>query len=281
MDVIIIWIEGHVSPQHVWKIDIEKKGIAFVLDAAAEARLRGVGATDDWIAMLKGARVVMVAAPQALDSLESTGVGERQYSLSELLPLYYDRGLRVETYVTVASLQETGGAVNGQQIQTSNGPVTLQSVPLPASQQIYGLVVGSATTALNIEGLFQPGIMMINLGIAFDPFIPLGRTGMRVILGATPFLGDTRQILGHVAHAPSDTSYNAIELHNAVLGGDVRGGLAYHWRPSHYLYAELDYRFVATVNRQLEVPGSQTVTQGIPWSSWGARGGILRIGIGF
>jgi hypothetical protein len=47
------------------------------------------------------------------------------------------------------------------------------------------------------------------------------------------------------------------------------------------LYVEGHYRGVTTVTRELLIPHQSSVTDGIPWSQWAARGPMLRVGFGW
>lgn len=276
---VLMWIEnGGISPERMWNKSIAACGIAFELTAATEAHLRSLGAGDDWIAVLRRAAFHPPASTQATTGRTEAPVA---FSRRALRPVYYGNETRIGTYVGISRLKETGGAVAGHEVLTSEGIVPLRSTPLPASHMMYGLVVDYMSGGLDIEGSFQPDLLMLNAGFSYGPFLPIGATGFRIIAGGTAFLGITRQIIGHVPRAPSDTSYNAIELLNDVYGGDARLGLAYHWRPGAWVYAEWHGRIERAYQRELRVPGEPRITEGIPWSMWSARGSIWRVGVGF
>lgn len=278
---LIKWFKG-ARLERIRDGFVARCGLAFTMNRSAEQRFRAEGASDDWVTMLNAAPQFRTVQPGCEGDDRKDRTSDNALTPRELLPLYFLRSERVEIFVSAARLSETGGKVAGQRIQTPSGTIELQSVPIAPTVVTYGIIFGAPSKALEFEGYFQqPNFMMLHLGIAFNAFLPLGTTGVRGIAGITPFIGDTRQIVGHVERAVGDTAYNAVELHNAVYGGDVRIGLAYHWRPGGYVYAESGYRAAATARRQLELPGGQKITDGLNWSSWSANGGIFRIGLGF
>lgn len=306
IDVIELWIKGRVSPQRIWTREVRDAGLAFTMDAATETRFRSIGATDEMITMLKGARVSVPIAAQPVQPALPTQlprptsatqglpspppqplpapvpVARHRYTRAELKPLYFGRTTTVTPYVSVAQLKESGGAVIGQRTQTLRGTVALRNAPISPSAVLYGLVINYESFGLDLEAYFhQPDFSMVHLGAAYDAFLPLGNSGLRVIAGVTPMIGGTKQVLGHVPRAQGDTTNNDIDIVNLTYGGDARGGLAYHWRPGSWIFAEYHYRYEATMSRTFSVPGKPDVVDGIPWSKWGARGGMLRVGFGF
>lgn len=255
------------------KQEFLKSGVSFHMDADAEARLRRAGATDEWINLLRQTRYV----PAATGSLQPVPPTRDQ-----LRPLYFGREARITPYVGVMRLRETGGAVAAQVYQSERGPVALNSTPLTASAVTYGLVVDYFSVGLDFEGYFhQRDLLMLNLGMRFAPFLPLGTSGARLIVGVEPITGITRQQLAHLSRLPSDTTAPIVDLLNHTFGGDLSAGLAYHWGPGSWAFVEIHYRHMKTFARELRVPGQAEISQGIPWSEWSARGLMLRLGIGF
>jgi hypothetical protein len=296
IESVEMWIQGKASAEREWNSKLSQRGILFHLDAENEARLRRAAASpaiaDEWITMLRrvkfvGPEPVSAPAPNPAptprsDSFPTRAPRRRSFSRDELRPIYFGRDAHIEAYVDVAQLTETGGAVGGQFVQSANGPIAVQSAPLAPSPLMYGIIVDYQGIGLDVQGYFQQrNLMMLNLGVTLTPFIPIGTTGFRIIAGVTPFLGITRQIIGNVRQAASDTASTAIELLNNVYGGDVRAGLAFHWRPGAWVYVEARYRIATTYSRELRVPGEPVVSDGMTWSNWAARGGMLRLGAGF
>lgn len=299
IEAVEAWIKGGVDPQRTWNRAISKVGISFTVDRPTEVRLRRIGASDEWIAMLKRARVsenpaVTADIPQSTSNPTSPiqpfpnraaepSPQRRSTKLTreELRPLYYSRLGALSFYVTRSNLRETGGAVSGVKLYTSNDTIPLQSVPLHKNPIFVGLETHINDFGVMLEGHFQSNLMILNMGLSLDPFLPIGTTHLRIIAGVTPFISETRQIIGHLKRAPGDTAYNAIELHNGVVGGDVRTGLAYHFQPGTWASLEWGYRFATTAGRQLSIPGDRDITEGISWSKWSARGDMWRLAFTF
>jgi hypothetical protein len=177
-------------------------------------------------------------------------------------------------------LKETGGAVERHTVDTTRGVAELNSVPLPHLARTYGLVVDWRSVGLDFEGSFQKQLMILSVGVKVSPFMPLGSSGLRLIASAKPFVGIARQTLAHFPRRSSDEQEPVVALFNNTYGGDVTAGLAYHWRPGAWVFAEMSYRVTSTFTRNLDLPDDANITSGIPWSKWAARGTILRIGIG-
>jgi len=73
-----------------------------------EARLRGIGATDEWVATLRRARFVapqapVVAAGIATTSAPSLPAKARKFTRYELRPIYFGREARMAVYASVVS----------------------------------------------------------------------------------------------------------------------------------------------------------------------------------
>ncbi|MBY0495124.1 MAG: hypothetical protein K2Y23_13015 [Cyanobacteria bacterium] len=275
IELVEAWIRGHVNPERVWNNYLSKSGISFEMTAEAEARLRAAGADDEWIAMLRRATV---SRPISQVSVQEV----RTFQRRDLRPLYFGTEARIAPYVSVMQLQETGGDVNGYTIQTSRGLARLRSTPLPDMARTYGLLVDFRSVGLDIEGSFQRDLLMLNMGLKYSPFLPLGTSGFRALVGVKPFLGFTRQILAHFPKESSDEQEPVVDLMNNTYGGDVSAGLAYHWRPGYWIFGEVNYRMTSTFSRELRPPdGAEEITEGIPWSKWSARGLMFRMGVGF
>lgn len=310
-EAVEAWITGRVEPQRIWKRAISKVGIAFVVDAPTEEHFRAIGASDEWITMLKRAGVARGAMPRVgahsvagiaptgqtlatrvdrgararvdghpLGGVQASRGQSSRLTRAELRPIYFGRQAAMSTYVTIGDLRETGGAVKDS-LDTADGTVLLESVALHENAMFGGLVVHYGDFGLMLEGHFQSDLMMLNMGVSYDAFLPIGASGFRALAGITPFLSETRQTIGHLSRGSGDTEGNAIELHNGVVGGDVRTGLAYHFRPGVWLAVEWGYRVATTASRQLNIPGDRTITEELPWSKWSARGAMWRLSLGW
>jgi hypothetical protein len=281
LDVIEIWITHHVTPERAWRLAIQKDGIAFRMDERVEHELTAIGATDAWLQMLRNARVVTSSAEQARGA-SAPRRPRVHLSKRDLFPIYYGNQGRIAFYTDISRLQETGGSVNRTITTSSGDTIQLQNAGLRSPSFMYGLLVDVAGGQLDLQGYFhQHGLLFVNMGFAIGPFLPLGTSGFRPIVGITPLIGLARQTLGHTKKSAGDTTSNSVVMFNMIYGADARAGLAYHWRPGVWGFAEAHYRLVGTLKRSFEVPGEPTVTNGIPWPSWSARGAFLRVGIGF
>lgn len=270
------WIQGNVSAQRQWRIALSKYGIAFVLDETTEQRLRQAGASDEWLDVLRRSRY---NPPAATVATQREAEPER-LSKRDLRPLYFGSEARIAPFVGLARLEETGGLVAGRSLTTPSGNVPLKSTPLAKSFRTYGLTVDLRSFGLDLEGAFQPDVFMLNVGAKYTPFLPIGTTRVRALVGVMPFLGFTRQTLGRLPQG-AQSADTAVDLLNTTVGGDVSAGVAYHWRPGAWLFAEVHYRVTSTINRELRAPGQTSITEGIPWSKWSAKGPVMRLGIGF
>jgi hypothetical protein len=297
-EVIEEWIVHHVPPQRVWKTDIRPRGLAFALDSATEAHLVALGARSEWLEVLRHARssistLPASVAPQpmvrpssgAQESPRTEGLPRTAHrsrmTRDELRPIYFGRESRITVYIDAANLRETGGIPAGY-LHLSNGDsARFDSRQMQPITALYGMVVGISNVALDMQGHFGHGLLMVNMGLAWQPFIPFGASGARLVLGVTPFMGIMRQTVGYISKSSVDTSSSAISINNFVLGGDIGLGLAYHWKPGEWLSVEGRFRLVNTVKRDMTVPGEYSATSGILWKKWSANGGMLRVSIGF
>jgi len=271
LDLVEVWIRGKVSAEREWNRDLSKSGIAFQMTPEIEAKLRELGAGDDWIRVLRQA---------TYNPPHETKI-KRSYSRAELRPLYFGSIGRVTPYVGLLKMHETGGQVQNQFFNSNRGATILTSTPLPQLTTTYGVMVGYVPVALDIEAQFHHDLLLLNLGVQYSPFIPIGATKLRVITSVKPFLGMTRQVLAHFPQQSLDTTEPVVDMLNYTYGCDFGAGLAYHWRPGHWVFAEIDYRFTGTFSRSLRAPEASDITSGFPWSSWSARGTVVRFGIGF
>ena len=135
--------------------------------------------------------------------------------------------------------------------------------------------------ALDFEVQIHKDFSMLNMGIKYSPFIPIGTSGFRLTPSVKPFLGFSRQTLARFPKQPSDEFEPTVQIENNIYGFEVGAGFAYHWKPGNSVFTEVGYRFIATHGRTLTAPGRNDVTDGIPWSKWAASGVTLRFGIGF
>lgn len=278
MDLVEKLIGGKVNPERVWKGDLSSAGLAFEMNAETEARLRQVGAGDEWIEVLRRATF----NPPTEAPANRAAIQERpSFPRRQLRPLYFGNEGRITPYVSVMQLQETGGAVNGYRMQTARGAVRLSNTPLAQMARTYGFVADYASVGLDFEGAFQHDLMMLNVGVKYSPFLPLGASGFRALIGVKPFLGVTRQVLAHLPKQSSDEQEPVVDLLNNIYGGDLSAGLAYHWRPGNWVFAEVNYRMTSTYSRELRAPDQEDITEGIPWSKWAAKGLMFRMGVGF
>lgn len=283
--VVEAYVNGKVKPLKVWNDELNEAGIAFVMDDAMETRLRNAGAGDEWIAVLRKSRYnpPIAASPSpASQSTRRTPVDLVAPTLTkaQLHPIYFGNEARITPYVSVLNLTETGGSVEGHVIDTWRGRIRLDSRPLARSALAYGMVIDYRSVGLDIEASFQKDLLMLNLGAKYSPFLPIGTSGVRVIAGVKPFLGITRQTLATLATNGPNGEREVVDILNNVVGGDVSAGLAYHWRPGAWVFAEMNYRSVRTLARELRTP-DEKFTEGIPWSNWKAQGWFLRFGVGF
>lgn len=273
IDLVETWIRGKVSAERAWNRGLSQAGLGFELDASTEARLRHAGADDDWIAVLRRARFNPPA--RAATHMGPT-IGRRQ-----LRPLYFGTEARVSFYTGLLRLTETGGAVTGKALDTSSGRLPLRSAPLDKSAMAYGLTIDYSSIGLDLEGAFEDDLLLLNLGLKYSPFIPVGASGFRALLGVKPFVGIARQTLARLPRGTFGTDEPVVELLNTIYGGEASTGLAYHWRPGKWIFVEVAYRATSTLSRELRSPDGTSITDGIPWSKWSARGSVFRLGVGF
>jgi len=275
IELVEQWIKGHADAERVWRGYLSQAGIAFEMTDDVESRLRRAGADDEWIAVLRKAEFI---PSQPQPSRASSSVPARR----DLRPLYFGREARVIPYVGIAQLLESGGAVEGYAIQTSRGRAWMQSTPVPSVVRTYGFLADYHTVALDFEWAFQQDVSMVNFGLKYSPFLPLGASGIRLLVGIKPMIGGTSQTLARFPQGLTDRSEPRVTLENATAGGEVSGGVAYHWRPGHWLFAEVGYRSMWTYSRHLSLPDQrERVVEGISWSNWAAQGVIFRMGVGF
>lgn len=294
-ELVELWISKHVKAERIWNRTLSKDGIAFSMDAQAEAALRQTGADDEWIDVLKRARYVpgspapesqsraalppsQGAPPQVVNTPRIT---KPSFSKSQLRPMYFGKEIRLTPYVTVVNLTELGGLADGYVVNTNSGPVVLKSPRLGPSALMYGASLGYGSVSFDVEGAFHGPIKTLNVGASLSPFLPLGSSGVRVIATVKPFLGLTSQDLATLPTLGPDGQPEVVMLQNTTAGGEVSAGLAYHWRPGQWIFVEVGYRGAWTWARELRIPGRDPITEGIPWSSWNARGYSFRMGFGF
>lgn len=274
IEAVEIWIHGKVKPERAWNRDISKAGISFPITPDTEARLRRVGANDEWMAVLQ--RATYIPPPRMV-----ANEGKPSFSKRDLRPLYFGNEARIAPYFGMMQLEEKGGSVSGHVMQTTRGSVLLKSPALASGIPTMGIVVDYRGVGLDIEGAFQDDLMILNLGFKYSPFLPLGTSGIRVLAGVKPFLGVARQTLAHLPRESSDTTDPVVDLLNSTYGADASAGLAYHWRPGAWVFAEVNYRMTSTFARELRAPDQEAITEGIPWSKWSARGLMFKFGVGF
>lgn len=275
VELVEIWIRGHVSPQRAWSRDLSRVGIAFEVTADVEARLREAGADDEWIRVLRQSQVRPPGNAAAV-------LSQRPFNRHELRPLYFGNDARISPYVGVMQLRQTGGEVSGYSIATSRGLARLQSAPLPELSRTYGLLVDFRSGSLDLEGAFERDLRMLNLGLKYQPFLPFGTSGVRALVGVKPFVGITRQTLARFAREAFDEQEPVVDLVNGTYGADISAGLAYHWRPGAWVFSEVSYRVTSTLWRELRLPDqAAAIEDGIPWSKWSAKGLMFRAGVGF
>lgn len=307
LEVITLWIgKARMSPERLWERYLSKRGLGFELTADVEASLRQIGADDRTIATLRRAKVVMTAMPVGVApappippprdaelpptppiTLPPTAPHEPppkpHYSRADLLPVYLGRTVTLRTYAEMAHLRSGGGDVRDRALIHNGYSVPLHSDSLPISAVMYGLLIGMpGYTAVEINLYLQQKNLKIGyFGFTYEPFLPLGASGFRLILGATPLIGLASQYVGDVPQAFAVDNNRTISVRNWIYGGDAKAGLAYHPAPGMQVFAEWHGRAMATMGRSVILPGNEIIEFSPPWSKFALAGSAVRIGLGW
>jgi hypothetical protein len=277
-----LWISSGVKPARMLRL-AQARCLAFRMDAGTEAELRAAGAGE---VLLEGLRSVCVRPAQmavvpAPPSPRRSGRPPVRYARDVLRPLYYGSPTVVTLYGAGMTAEWTGSDSGSWQVDFPGGGQGTVRLPTAPKQLVtYGMSVGSAGLRLELEGyLHQDDFTFLVGGPSLEPFIPIGRTRMRAIVGATGLVGVALQRL-QVDDGGGQVFTDTLDLTSVLAGGDGRLGLAYHPNPGFWVFAEARYRYLTTISRQLDLGGSES-TRELPWPKLSFRGPSLRIGIGF
>jgi hypothetical protein len=290
LEDVQLWIESGVKPARVLGM-VRTRCIGFRMDATAESVLRGAGASAELLNGLRGVcqrppQMVMEQPPAARreDTRPAPGrqaQGPSRYSREVLRPLYYGSPAAITVFGSSMKPEWTGDEPGPWAVEFPGGSTgTVRVPPAPADLVTYGLSVGAAD-GIRLDGemyLHQNDFTFILGGLELEPFIPIGRTRFRAIVGATGLVGVAKQSLA-VEDGGGEVFSDSLDLTSVLAGGDGRLGLAYHPHPGFWIFAEARYRYMTTVSRQLGVEGSSSVSD-LSWPKLTFRGPSLRIGIG-
>jgi hypothetical protein len=287
-----LWISSGVKTARVLRL-AQGRCIGFQVDAAAESELRRVGADDTLLNGLRSVchrlpRVAVAPPPPSRQESFKPPAAEKawvpsRYSREVLRPLYYGRPTAVTVFGSAVTSEWTGSEPGPWQVDIpGRGTATVLLPAAPARLATYGFSVGAADgLRADFEMyLHQSDLKFLLGGPSLEPFIPLGRTRFRAIVGATGLVGVGLQTLSVEDGSGGAVVEDSLDLTSVLVGGDGRLGLAYHPQPGMWIFAEARYRYLTTVARSLDVNGSQSVSE-LPWPKLGMRGPSLRIGIGF
>jgi hypothetical protein len=205
-----------------------------------------------------------------------------RYSRRVLYPLYYDRPSVMTASGGVMTPEWKGTDAGTHLVALPNGQqVTVRMPEAPTSLPTYGVSIGSAGgLRLDMEAyLHQKDFPMFMMGPAIEPFLPLGRTGFRLILGANGWVTVAGQHMPIIDPSGTETT-DTLSVTSFGAGGDGRAGIAYHPSPGWWIFAEARYRWIETFYRYSDVSSTERV-EDFPWPKLGVRGPSIRIGIGF
>lgn len=310
MEALDLWISGGVRVPRILRY-VEGRCFDFDLTPVVQDQLRRKGASEVLIAGLvercppRPTQIAVNPPVQPLPEpqpgpeltnpsppvVQTQGTGnvpspplrsESRYSRRVLYPLYYDRPAIVTAFGGVMTPEWQGTDAGTHQVNLPNGnQIRVRMPEAPTTLPTYGVSIGSAGgLRLEMEGYFhQTDFPMLLMGPSVEPFLPLGRTRFRVILGATGWLAVAGQHMAVVDEFGEETS-DTLSVTSYGAGGDGRAGLAYHPKPGVWIFAEARYRWVETFYRYADVSSSEYV-EDFPWSKLGVRGPSVRIGIGF
>ncbi|HEY0021498.1 MAG TPA: hypothetical protein VGB24_01255 [Longimicrobium sp.] len=290
LDDVRLWISSGVKTTRILRL-VQGRCLAFRIDGDAEAELRRAGAED---ALVNGLRSSCQRPPQVAvapppppppQRSEPSTVGREtpsRYSRRVLYPIYYGRPSIATVFGGLMTPEWKGTDAGTHQVSLPNGEEVRVRMPeAPASLLTYGFSVGSAGgLRLEVEGYFhQTDFPTLLMGPAVEPFLPLGRTRFRMILGATGWLSVAGQHMEVIDETGAETS-DTLSVVSFGAGGDGRVGLAYHPKPGMWIFAEARYRWADTFYRYADVSPTEYV-EDFPWPKLGVRGPSVRIGIGF
>jgi hypothetical protein len=276
------WLKAQVPSSRI-QVYVAELGIDFSVDDAVAARLRGEGASEELIVTLRAVtrRVELVRGPAA---------DERGFGRAELKPIYYGGRRAVGTFLDAGFLSWRGADAAPFSVEREAQPsVSVSPSRLSESPLFYG---ASLTLAGNygvdmVLRLHGSDFTQLMAGPTVEPFLPLGTSGYRLILGGTAWLSYTRVGLSGVTSGSPPSTITGIRYSNLGAAGAARLGLAYHYRPGLWIFAESQYRRLATLRRAMQIPAD---TQGgglslrgddIPWPKLTAGGVAMRLGVGW
>ena len=207
---------------------------------------------------------------------------ESRYSRRALYPLYFDRPGVFTVYGAVMEPEWTGTESGTYEVEVPGGDtVTVQMPEAPVSIATYGISFGAADgLRLDLEAyLHDDAYPMLLFGPSLEPFLPIGRTHFRLILGVNGWMAVAGQRLPIVDEFSTESS-DTLVVTSFGLGGDGRAGLAFHPKPGVWLFAEARYRWIGTMYRYTGDSSVEVVDE-FPWDKLSIRGPSVRVGIGF
>lgn len=280
MEDLQLWVSSGVrTPRILQRV----RGVCFdvQLSPAYQDQMRQIGASQELIDGL-----VALCPPRLVDQAPPVSLRERiasRYSRRVLYPLYYDHPAALVAYGGMMTPQWKGTDPGTHQVDRPNdgGELRVVMPEAPDNLPTYGVSVGSASgMRLDMEAyLHQRDFQMLMVGPSYEPFLPLGRTRVRFIMGVNGWLavaGQRMQVVDQLGLETSDT----LTVTSFGAGGDGRVGVAYHPRPGMWVFAEARYRWIETFYRDAGVSSSERI-EDFPWPKLSVRGPSIRIGVGF
>lgn len=298
LDQIEILIQGNVGPGRILEL-VRKDGLAFPMDETARARLQAVGAPPE---LLEGLSQVPQPAAVAVSTSQmdtatnpppvdtSGSRGTRRYARADLARLYYADNQAIRFYGGPARLRWSGaaGSAAAAVVHESRTYDEVHLAPPTDVMASAGLSIGSALAGSTIEleamtsvGSEEGNVLAILTGIGYEPFLPLGASHLRPIIGGrVSFLWASQQ-LGIQDAANGEFVYtdaNRISV-GVELGG--RAGLAIHPSRRFHVFGDVEYRWGRALRSYL-LEGENTGHMEDPWkaSPLTYHGALIRIGFG-
>lgn len=271
LDEVLLWISNGVREARILHL-VQSRCIDFPLDEAATSAIRDAGGTETLLAGLR-ARCVRRSA-------DVRAARPRRYSRAALQPLYFGRSIP-GTFFAGRSRITSPASLGPYTIETSDGE-TLTGMLVDPGEDLLSYGIGASGPGMSLEleiSVHDPAMRAAMATLSYEPFLPMGRSGVRLIAGAGVTAGGLWQRMTVV---PEESTVGADEatIGALVAGGEARAGLAYHFRPGRYIYATGQYRHVTPVLRFVAV--NETTSWGdIPWPRGEMSGPALRIGLAF